>query len=45
MDMLLADEGDRPWGLDVSDDLDEQLLPGVSDADIIESPLELTNKE
>jgi len=38
MEMLLEDVGERPCGLEVSDDLDEQLLPGVSDADIIESP-------
>ena len=38
LDMLPDDAGERPCGLDVSDDLEEQLLPAASDVDNIESP-------
>ena len=38
LDNALEDDGERPCGLDASDDLEEQWLPGVSDTDNIESP-------
>ena len=38
LDIVLEEVGERPCGLDASDDLEEQWLPGASDADNIESP-------